>query len=147
VRHAHAYITLCPTNAAIDLSRKCLKSVPHDQLSNKKLIAHTMPYSHSTKKESNSTFDKSSKNREKIPSQRKVVLCSLSLSGYYAGASSRGTSSAGSPDADGLLKVPHTTSTSATMSSGSTTPGLFIKIRSVRTALSIALSHHAFMIA
>jgi hypothetical protein len=38
---------LCPINAAIGLSRKCLKSKQHDQLDSKELRARTIPYSHS----------------------------------------------------------------------------------------------------
>jgi hypothetical protein len=46
----------------------------------------------------------------------------------------------GATDEEGRLEEPGAASTSALMSSGTTTPGLLIKIRPARTALSMALS-------
>jgi hypothetical protein len=46
----------------------------------------------------------------------------------------------GATDKEGQLKESGAAFTSATMSSGTTTPGLLIKIRPARMALSIALS-------
>jgi hypothetical protein len=65
---------------------------------------------------------------------------------YCAGAFSQETLPAGSPEGEGLLVPKDAASMSATMSSGTTTPGLFIRIQPTRIALSIALSHIAFII-
>jgi hypothetical protein len=51
---------------------------------------------------------------------------------------------AGAIEEEGRLEASDTALTSATMSSGTTTPGLLIKIRPARMALSIALSRWAF---
>jgi hypothetical protein len=50
----------------------------------------------------------------------------------------------GAIEEEGRLKASGVALTSATMSSGTTTPGLLIRIRPVRMALSIALSRWAF---
>ena len=72
---------------------------------------------------------------------------SLSLShNYCARAFLKGTLPAGSPEEEGLLTPADAARTSATMSSGTTTPGLFIRIYPAWTTLSIALSHIAFLI-
>jgi hypothetical protein len=61
---------------------------------------------------------------------------------YYARAFSGGIVSAGSPEVGFLLEVPDATRTSAMISSGTTTSGLFVKMRSAQTALSITFYGH-----
>jgi hypothetical protein len=64
----------------------------------------------------------------------------------HVGAFSGGASVTGSPEDGALVTDLDTVRTSATISSGTTTSGLFIKIWPAWTALSMALSHHNFMI-
>jgi hypothetical protein len=54
---------------------------------------------------------------------------------------------AGAFEEEGRLKASGVALTSATMSSGTTTPGLLIRIHPARMALSIALSRWAFRVA
>jgi hypothetical protein len=53
----------------------------------------------------------------------------------------------GATDEEGRLEESGASFTSAIMSSGTTTPGLLIRIRPARIALSIALSHWALRVA